>query len=130
MDLALQESHVLTIKQSILRHPAWFGAISGLWADKLLRNRDVPYLYLLRKGEGERDYYVSFVQSDFSVKHQPFTLTVSWEGWYFENGGGGGPYSFCVKESILEGGAVVGDESHNAANHCVENNPYSEQGER
>ena len=51
----------------------------------------------LRKGEGERenetDYYVSYILPDFSIKHQPFVITVAPEGWFFENGTVGGPFT-------------------------------------
>jgi len=90
-----------SVHQEIEMHPAWYGKISGLVADKMLRNRKTPYLYILRAGERnegvETDYYVSFVLPDLSIRHQPFIITVREEGWYYENAGGGGPYN---KESI------------------------------
>jgi hypothetical protein len=81
-------------------HSAWKGRMSGLKAEKMLRNQNTPYLYILRKGETESetetDYYVSFVLPDLSVKHQPFVITIAPEGWYYENQGVGGPFTDAV----------------------------------
>lgn len=82
-----------TIDQEITHHPAWLGRVSGLIADKMLRGKKQPFLYVLRAGENELDYYVSFILPDFSIKHQPFTITLSDHGWYYENSNGGGPYT-------------------------------------
>ena len=85
-------------------HPAWYGGVRGLHAEKLLRGKK-PYSYLLRRGESntenEVDYYVSFVLPDSSIKHQPFTITVAHEGWYYENGGGGGPLTHETIDDVL-----------------------------
>ncbi|MGA8165164.1 MAG: hypothetical protein WB791_09105, partial [Waddliaceae bacterium] len=55
-----------------------------------------PYIYLLRGGEyqqgSETDYYVTYVLPDFSIKHTPFVITITPEGWYFAQGCIGGPY--------------------------------------
>lgn len=80
------------IIQGIEQHAAWHGKMSGLKAEKLLRGRKIPYLYVLRAGEFEGDYYVTFVRADLSVHHQPFVITVKSEGWFFEQGGQGGPF--------------------------------------
>jgi hypothetical protein len=91
----------LSIHRDIQNHSAWYGNIPGLTADKMLRGRKTPYLYILRAGEevsdAETNYYVSFILPDLSIRHQPFTITVTADGWYYENTGGGGPY---VQESI------------------------------
>jgi hypothetical protein len=105
MSTLLQLFAEYSINQEIERHPAWLGPISGLKAEKLLRGRKKPYLYVLRAGEGERenetDYYVSFIIPDFSIKHQPFVITVTSEGWYFENAGIGGPYTHASIDDVL-----------------------------
>jgi len=84
--------HLLSILPIEL-HPAWLGAISGLKAEKLLRGQKTPYLYLLRAGEHENDYYVTYLLPDLSIKHQPFVITHTNFGWVFENGGVGGPFT-------------------------------------
>lgn len=68
-------------------HSAWRGHISGLEAQEILRGKNTPYLYILRKGEFERDYYVSFLDSNFTIVHQPFVITINSEGWHCRNSG-------------------------------------------
>src|SRR3569832_491300 len=98
MSAVLRKPAFHEINQVFLSHRAWNGRLSGLEADKMLRNQTTPYLYILREGENESktetDYYVSFVLPDLSVKHQPFVITVAPEGWYYENAGSGGPYTY------------------------------------
>ena len=94
-----------SITQDIMLHPAWHGEMRGLQAEKRLRGKKTPYLYLLRAGEttseNETDYYVTFVLPDLSIKHQAFIITTTPEGWYFENGNVGGPYQRESIEDVL-----------------------------
>ena len=95
-----------TILKDIECHDAWHGDISGLDAEKSIRNHKIPYLYLLRAGEqsGQRNevhYYVTFLLSDLSVRHQPFVITLMPEGWYYENGNNGGPYIEASIDDVL-----------------------------
>ncbi len=94
-------NNLSSIEQEIVNHPAWHGRMSGLSAEKLLRGRKTPYLYILRAGENEMDYYVTFVLPDLSIKHQPFVITVSPEGWYYENAGAGGPYTSASIDDVI-----------------------------
>ena len=94
-----------SIAQEILLHPAWHGKMRGLYAEKRLRGKKTPYLYLLRAGEttseNETDYYVTFLHADLSVRHQSFVITTTSEGWYYENSGNGGPYQSGSIEDVL-----------------------------
>lgn len=103
MTALLQEQTVISVFNEIKAHPAWHGMISGLHAEKMLRGEKKPYLYLLRAGEyeGQRevDYYVTFVLPDFSIKHQPFVITETQHGWYFENANGG-PITHSIDEVL------------------------------
>ncbi|MDP1609252.1 MAG: hypothetical protein Q8L98_08085 [Chlamydiales bacterium] len=85
------------IHDGIKSHPAWRGAISGLKAEKMLRGRD-PYFYILRTGqfqnEHQVEYYATFVHADGSVRHQPFVITTTTEGWNYENHGHLGPFNY------------------------------------
>lgn len=95
-----------TVRNEIELHPSWLGHVSGLKAEKLLRNRKQPYLFVLRSGEHEdefdTDYYITFIDSDLSIKHQPFVITVAPEGWYYENGNSGGPFTNDISiEEVL-----------------------------
>lgn len=89
------------VLNSIMFHPAWLGHISGLKAEKMLRGRNKPYLYVLRAGEHEMEYYATFVDHDLTISHRPFVITIGPEGWYHENGGGGGPYKEKTINDII-----------------------------
>lgn len=90
------------VNEEIRSHKAWYGNISGLAAEKMLRGFKTPYLYLLRKGENESettsDYYVSFILPDLTVRHQPFVIVVTSEGWEWFNSGTGK----CRPEASIE----------------------------
>jgi hypothetical protein len=107
MSAKLDKLKVRAIHRDIETHPAWYGNISGLAADKMLRGRKTPYVFFLRTGEkwsnttNETNYYVSFLLPDLTIRHQPFTVTVTEEGWYYENTGGGGPYTHESIEDVL-----------------------------
>lgn len=101
MTLKKQKSHnhVSRIWDDIESHSAWYGRISGLKADKMLRDTKKPYLYIIRAGEIADDYYISFVQPDFTVKHQPFVITETTQGWYYENSTTSGIYTDDIRIS-------------------------------
>jgi hypothetical protein len=105
MSIKVINSTENSVNEEIQSHVAWYGNISGLSAEKMLRGRKTPFLYILRAGENKRtnetDYYVSFILADLSIRHQPFVITVSEEGWYYENAGGGGPYTNASIEDVL-----------------------------
>ena len=91
--------------QGISVHPAFRNNVTGLEAEKMLRGKTTPYLYLIREGEKEkgslRNYYITFVASDFSVRHQPFTIEERREGWYYENAQPGGPYTDATIDDVV-----------------------------
>jgi hypothetical protein len=105
MSATLKKLAEFSILQEIQSHSAWYGNISGLSAEKMLRGRKTPYLYILRKGENETkketDYYVSFILEDLTIRHQPFVITLASEGWYYEQGGPGGPFVDTSIEDVL-----------------------------
>lgn len=113
MSAILKEQMLSSIFEEIAMHPTWQGHVSGLNAEKMLRGLTTPYLYLLRSGEHAGDYYVTFVASDLSIKHQPFIITLSPEGWHYANGGGGGPY---IEASIND---VLHEIMHCSKEECV-----------
>ena len=102
MSIAAKKLAESMIHEEIRFHKAWYGNMSGLAAEKMLRGRKTPYLFMLRKGEnevgGKADYYVSFIQPDLTIKHQPFVITITPEGWEWENTSGG----LCSLESSIE----------------------------
>lgn len=106
MTLSLKEHtntplYETSVFEEIETHVAWQGHISGLEAQKLLQGKKTPYLYILRKGEFEGDYYVSFIAPDLTIKHQPFAIFTTAEGWHFQNVGGGGPFTTTCFDDVL-----------------------------
>ena len=85
-----------TVFQGIENHLAWQTVVCGLEAEKMLRGKKTPYLYILREGEKSnagnvRNYYITFILPDMSIKHQPIIVTIDDDEWYCEQGGGYGP---------------------------------------
>lgn len=106
MNVALKEhnsksTYEAPVIQEIETHPAWNGHISGLEAQKLLLGKKTPYLFTLRKGEFNGDYYVSFLDSNLTVVHQPFTISITNEGWHCQNGGAFGPLTTASFDDII-----------------------------
>lgn len=93
------------IHREIQTNPAWFGRISGLVADKMLRNKKIPFLYILREGEcdegGRTNYYISFLLRDLSIRHHPFVIATTAEGWYYDDADTGGPFKDTSFENVL-----------------------------
>ena len=94
-----------TIFIEIEKHIAWKGHISGLVAEKMLRGKNTPFLYIIRMGEhktgDETGYYITYVDVDLVVQHRPFVITVTPQGWYYENVGGGGPYQSASINDVI-----------------------------
>ena len=101
MSALLKSFIASSIEDEIQMHPAWLGNVSGLKAEKMLRGRYKPFLYILRAGEQARDYYVTFVATDYTIRHQPFVITAAPEGWYIENGGGTGPHTHANIDDVI-----------------------------
>lgn len=106
MAAALNTLQDFAIFQEMQNHPAWHGDLPGLVAEKMIRGNVTPYLFILRNGEksvhaNERHYYVTFTQTDGTVKHQPILLSVSSEGWFYENTKPGGPYKDASIDDVL-----------------------------
>lgn len=90
-----------SIYKNIQAHPAWYGRISGLSADKMLRSKDLPFLFLLREGEYEKNYYLSFIRPNLTIRHHPFVITTTQEGWFYDDTERGGPYTNASIDRIL-----------------------------
>lgn len=75
-------------EKEIFSHLAWYGNLSGMECEELLRGL-APGSYLLREGERKFQYYLSFVIGDsFTFKHQPFLITMDnfHPVWGYRNG--------------------------------------------
>jgi hypothetical protein len=55
-------------------------------SEKLL-SKCAPFSYLLRQGEEEFFYYLSFVDEDNQVAHRMIKIEIAMKGWFFRNGG-------------------------------------------
>lgn len=77
---------IQTNQQLIQKHPAWHKDVDAWQAEALLAGK-APFTYLLRKGDKEQSYFITFVKEDHSVYHQLFTLEYDRRGWYYKNGG-------------------------------------------
>ena len=84
-------------QEQIKTHPAWHSDISENESEKLLRDKS-PFTYLLRAGEKEHLYFISFVKENGSIKHQFFALEFDRKGWLYRNGGTTGPQEINSKD--------------------------------
>jgi hypothetical protein len=97
-------AYMESIKESIENHPAWIGRISGLKAEKMLRGFKRSYLYVLRgeyDKEDKGEYYITYVHSDLSVRHLPFVITSTLQGWYYEAATLEGPLTDTSIDDVL-----------------------------
>lgn len=112
MPAIIESIYAQQINEEIKSHPAWRDVVSGLDAEKMLRGKS-PYTYILRAGhfekEHEVEYYATFVHSDGMVRHQPFVITTTAEGWSYENHTAAGPFNY--------GAYSIGDVVH-LIMHC------------
>lgn len=72
-------------QEQVTTHPAWHGNISVEQSEELLQNQP-PFTYLLRSGDKEHLYFISFVKEDHMIKHQFFVLEFDRKGWLYRNG--------------------------------------------
>jgi hypothetical protein len=87
-----------TNQEQIHAHFAWHGDVDAKQAESVLEGKD-SFTYLLRTGEEENAYFITFVKEDLSIKHQRFTLEYDRKGWYYKNGGPPG-ISEIVSETL------------------------------
>jgi hypothetical protein len=84
-------------QEQIQIHPAWHSGISEKESEKLLIGKSL-FTYLLRSGEKEHSYFISFVKEDASIKHQFFALEFDQKGWLYRNGGVLSPQEIISKD--------------------------------
>lgn len=88
------------IEKSIVSHPAWAGNICGLEGETFINGKP-PYSFLLRQGEKNSHYYITFMAADGSIRHQPFCIIYSREGWYCQQGGRYGPFIIQAIDDLI-----------------------------
>jgi hypothetical protein len=104
MSALLQKQFIGSLFPEIEQHAAWVGNVSALQIEKVLKQYSTPYLYALRAGENKGDYYVTYIDPNAQhnkIVHRPFVVTLTSEGWYYENSGGGGPYIDCTIDEVI-----------------------------
>jgi hypothetical protein len=79
------------IEKTIFSHSSWMGELTGLASEVFLK-RQKPYTYLLRVGEKNSHYYLSFVDQHLVIRHQPFAIIYTKKSWYCQQGDGYGPF--------------------------------------
>ena len=100
MSALLSHYNIVSVDQDIRLHPAWIGRVSGLKADKLLRDHK-PFSYVLREGENAYHYYVTFTEPNGAVRHTPFLIKDAPDGWCCENGVNVGPFKDQTIDDVL-----------------------------
>lgn len=121
MSIQLEELNFLHMSPEIEQHPAWVGNISALNIEKLLKQYSIPYLYVIRAGETQNDYYVTYIDSQAQhnkIVHRPFQITITQEGWSYENSGSGGPYTNCTIDDVIF--AIMHCEAHECIPYIYE----------
>lgn len=117
MSAILNKIEAITIFTQVENHPSYHGDVPGLIAEKMVRGK-TPFKFMIRQGErstdkDEKNYYVTFMLPDGSVKHQPLVITMGPLGWSYENCKPGGPYK---QESITD---VLHLIMHCQENECI-----------
>ena len=84
-------------QEQVTTHVAWHPTVSESESEKMLKGKS-PFTYLIRGGDKEHLYYISFVQEDGSLKHQWFVLEFDRNGWVYRNAGTKGPNGLVSKE--------------------------------
>jgi hypothetical protein len=101
MDICCARNTTVSIFDSIAEHAAWHGGLPGLVAEKMIRGFNTPYTYLMREGEMPGHYYVTFLDAQLTVRHQPFVITMTPQGWHYENLATGGPYAEASIDDVI-----------------------------
>jgi hypothetical protein len=89
---SIDMSWVQKNQEEIRSHSAWNEKLQKEESDK------EPFTYILRGGEKEHAYFITYVKTDLSIKHQRFVLELDRKGWYYRNGYTDGPAEILSKD--------------------------------
>jgi hypothetical protein len=70
----------------MVSHVAWYGNLTGTEAEIILRDKS-DMTYLLRQGEKEDHFYLTFVKDGCAFTHIPFTVNHTLRQWFYRQGG-------------------------------------------
>lgn len=70
----------------IKQHSAWQESFDEVKSERLLMNESL-YTFVLRPGKDMFHYFLSYVETDGSVRHKPVKIELSARGWLYRNGG-------------------------------------------
>ncbi len=68
----------------IMNHVAWYDDLTGSEAELLLRG-EPDMTYLLRRGEKEEHFYLTYVKDECYFTHIPFTINHDLQQWFYMN---------------------------------------------
>ncbi len=71
--------------EEITHHIAWYGNLTGTEAEIILRGKS-DMTYLLRQGEKEGHFYLTYVKDECSFTHIPFTVNAVIKQWFYRQG--------------------------------------------
>ena len=77
-------------RDQIENHVAWKNNIREGQAELLLEGQ-APFSYVLRRGEQEDAYFITFMTKDGTAKHRRFVFELDSKKWCYRNGGAEAP---------------------------------------
>ncbi len=97
-------------QEEIKNHVAWRSEVTEISAETLLKGEPV-FTYILRPGDREEIFFISFMHPDNTIHHQRFAIERNSQGWYFQN---------CVKNGCEENiEALIPMMMHCTRNMCI-----------
>lgn len=69
----------------MMSHIAWYGDLTGTEAEIILRDKS-DMTYLLRQGEREDHFYLTYVKNGCAFTHIPFTVNRTLNQWFYRQG--------------------------------------------
>lgn len=88
MTLRVEDSSPLFLqekREEITNHIAWYGNLTGTEAEIILRGKS-DLTYVLREGEKEGHFYLTYVKDECSFTHIPFTVNTVLKQWFYRQG--------------------------------------------
>ncbi len=68
----------------IKSHQAWYAGLTGTDAEIIIRGQS-DMTYLLRQGEREDHFYLTYVKNECEFTHIPFTVNPVIKQWFYRN---------------------------------------------